>query len=198
MELVNGGDQESAKNSQFNVIHRAGKLGLGTATLRGLKNAIDDEFELVATLDADLSHDAEALAKMVAMLDQSENEAVGVVIGSRYVKGGQIIGWPWYRKLSSYLVNVYARCVLNLPTKDNTSAMRAYRTRVLKRVDLSLLRCPGYAYLEELLVLLKKAETKFIEIPITFKNRETGQSKVNLAELSSSLWEILKLSFRSF
>ena len=190
-------DQQAIQNDQFQAIHRAGKQGLGTATILGLNAALDGGFDLVATLDADLSHDPIVLAEMAAFLEEPGKESVGVVIGSRYVSGGRIVGWPWYRRASSYLVNLYARYILKLPTKDNTSAMRVYRTSALRNVDLSWLRCPGYAYLEEILVLLKKSGTNFAELPITFKNRESGESKVNLKELGSSLWEILKLSFRS-
>lgn len=191
-------DEEAERNRQFQVIHRAGKLGLGTATILGLQRAIDGSFDLVATLDADLSHDAVSLQAMVQMIQSSTNDQYGVVIGSRYVRGGKIHGWPWYRRLSSFLVNQYARLVLRLPTRDNTSAMRVYRTSELANADLDLLKAPGYAYLEEILLLLKYNGVQFAEYPIIFRNREIGASKVNAIELTSSLYEILKLSFRSF
>ena len=191
-------NQEAEKNSQLRVIHRAGKLGLGTATLLGLQDAIAGGFEYVATLDADLSHDAVSLAAMVDLLVTDTTNQADVVIGSRYVRGGEIHGWPWYRRVSSYLVNQYSRLVLGLPTRDNTSAMRVYRTSALKNVDLTKVTSPGYAYLEEILMLLKQNGMHFREFPIVFKNRELGASKVNTKELASSLYEVLKLSFRSF
>ena len=191
-------DAESERNLHFEVLHRDGKLGLGTATIMGLKHAIEGEYQLVATLDADLSHDAQSLSAMVQMCQNSTSDQSGVVIGSRYVQGGQIHGWPWYRRFSSFLVNQYARLILRLPTRDNTSAMRVYRISELEKVDLSLLKAPGYAYLEEILLLLKQNGVTFTEYPIIFRNREIGASKVSPLELASSLYEILKLSFRSF
>ena len=191
-------DTVERQSKRFKVIHRSGKLGLGTATVTGLKVAMDQSYELVATLDADLSHDPATLAAMVQRLDEDDHQKYGVIIGSRYIRGGEIHGWPWYRLIASSLVNQYARFVLRLPTRDNTSAMRVYRTQVLAGVDLDLLQSPGYAYLEEILVLLKQHGVQFVEHPIIFRNREQGDSKVTLGELASSLSEIMKLSFRSY
>ena len=189
-------DQAAQQLLQLRVIHRAGKLGLGTATKLGLQEGLAGSFDLIATMDADLSHDPATLAEMVRLLDSDSSQNWGAIIGSRYVAGGAIHGWPWYRLVSSYVVNQYARIVLGLTTRDNTSAMRVYRTSALQKLDLDSLRSPGYAYLEEILVLMKRQGIPVSEHPIIFKNRETGASKVGLAELASSLWEILKLSFR--
>lgn len=191
-------DNVAQRNPQFRVIHRTGKLGLGTATIRGLQQSLDGPFELVATMDADLSHDPAALAAMLETLLLPTHCQYDVIIGSRYVRGGEIHGWPWYRRVASFLVNQYARFILKLPVYDSTSALRIYRTSTLRQVNLELLRSPGYAYLEEILVLLKQHGAKFTEYPIIFQNRETGASKVDPKELASSLSEILKLSFRSY
>lgn len=188
-------DDHAAKDSAFEVIHRSGKLGLGSAAMVGFKLAIERGYQWVGTMDADLSHDPEVLKEMLKLINQSSGP--DVVIGSRYVKGGQILGWPWYRRISSALVNGFARFVLRLSTRDNTSAFRIYDVSKLSALDLEIVVSSGYAYLEEILVLLKKQNATFAEVPICFQNRETGRSKVNLQELVSSLYQILRLSFRS-
>lgn len=187
-------DEFARQNSSFSVIHRTGKLGLGSAALVGFKTAMANGYRWVGTMDADLSHDPSVVQKMLDLISAEECD---VVIGSRYVEGGRITGWPWYRKISSSLVNGFARFVLGLPTRDNTSAFRVYRVSKLMELDLDGVKSQGYAYLEEILLLLKKRNARFAEVPIHFQNRELGESKVNLNELVRSLYQILRLSLRS-
>lgn len=188
-------DRASQSDSRLSVIHRAGKLGLGSATILGMSYAIENGYTLVATMDADLSHDPAVLKLMLKKFEG--NCAPDVVLGSRYVAGGLITGWPWYRKLSSYLVNVFSMYALGLHTRDNTSAYRMYSVSKLRELELDTISSTGYSYLEEILVHLSKTDAKFQEIPIQFQNREKGTSKVDFRELSSSLYQILRLSFKS-
>jgi dolichol-phosphate mannosyltransferase len=181
---------------RLNVIHRPGKSGLGTASLLGLRKAMTDQYPLVATIDADGSHRPEDLDAMVRMLLSEPASEAGVVIGSRYVPGGGIIGWPWQRRWSSRLVNGYARVLLRLKTKDNTSALRVYRTSALRRIELNSIKSRGYSYLEEILFRLNRAGIKMLEFPIQFQNRQSGRSKVNPIEVLGSFTQLLKLTFR--
>ncbi len=190
-------DEFSVANSFLQVTHRQGKLGLGSATVLGLKRALDGNCDLVATMDADLSHDPQSLKAMYELFCTPPFDEFGVIIGSRYVTGGKILGWPWYRHFSSAIVNRYVRMVLGLNTNDNTSAFRIYRAEAINAVDLDRLECSGYAYLEEMLFRLKAAKVSFAEYPITFQNRKAGKSKVGIRELGSSLFQIARLSFRS-
>ena len=107
------------------------------------------------------------------------------------------MGWAWYRRLASKLVNGYVRLVLGLESHDNTSAFRVYRANALRRIELSDVVSKGYAYLEELLWRLQTARVKMAEVPIVFEDRKRGESKVRTAVLLSSLWQILMLSFRN-
>lgn len=190
-------DAFAGQNSFLQVVHRQGKLGLGSATVLGLKLALDANCDLVATMDADLSHDPQALKTMCELFCRPPFADCGVIIGSRYVTGGKILGWPWYRRLSSSMVNVYSRMVLGLETKDNTSAFRIYRVATIQAIDLDQLECPGYAYLEEILIRLKSTGVSFAEVPITFQNRAAGNSKVSMRELGSSLFQIARLGIES-
>lgn len=187
--------QQTEQYEWFRVLHRPAKLGLGTATALGLQSAIDQSFQFVATLDADLSHDPTFLAQMFQAIVESmwKPPVTDALIGSRYVRGGQIIGWPWYRHASSRLVNAFARGVLRLPTYDNSSALRIYRVEALAGIEANHLKNSGYAYLEEILLRLHRQGANLREWPITFHNRRRGRSKADLWEMSRSLFQILRL-----
>lgn len=189
-------DERASQDSRMTVSHRSGKLGLGSATKLGLEFGIDADYDLVATMDADLSHDPDSMREMYEILCERYPAGPDVLIGSRYVPGGAIVGWPWYRRFSSHCVNLFARFALQLPTKDNTGAFRIYRTSALTQIELDDIKSQGYSYLEELLVLLRKAGASMQEHPITFRDRETGESKVDFLEVVRSLWQIVKLAFR--
>lgn len=187
-------DEFAKSNSKFQVIHRPAKSGLGSATLLGLQWAIEEGFEYAATMDADLSHDPNSLLPMYHLIDEPHFGGPDVVIGSRYVKGGQIMGWPWYRRLSSRLLNTYVRLVLRLRTNDNSGAFRIYKTEALKKINLRKVESTGYAYLEEILWRLQMAKFKMAEHPIVFNNRTKGKSKANLPEVIGSFIQIMKMS----
>ena len=120
------------------------------------------------------------------------------MIGSRYVAGGGIEGWPLRRHLMSRLVNALARCSLRLPVRDTSGAFRAYRADLLRRVDLTQVRSRGYSFEEEILWLLKRAGARFREIPITFVDRRFGQSKINLREAFAALGMIFRLGIEEW
>ena len=189
-------EQSQPQYPHLQVIHRPDKSGLGSATLLGLNWAIDEGYELVATLDADFSHDPYALAAMLQLINSDELGQTDVVIGSRYVCGGKIVGWPWYRVLSSRLLNAYVRIVLRLKVNDSSGALRIYRTRALKKANLSQIQSTGYSYLEEILWRLQNTGATMMEHPIVFTNRKQGKSKANYAEIADSLGQIVKLSLK--
>ena len=171
-------DEARTKYPQLSVVHCEAKLGLGSATIVGFQKALARDIPMVATMDADFSHDPDAVVKLVAALEATD-ESVGVVIGSRYVPGGAIEGWSYFRKFSSWAVNWFARVMLRLKTRDNSGAFRVYRSSALKKIDLAAMRSPGYGYLEEILWRLDRAGVEMIEVPIVFRNREFGTSKTS-------------------
>jgi dolichol-phosphate mannosyltransferase len=186
---------ESAKSKypQLSAIHREGKLGLGSAAIRGFDYAKANQYDLVATLDADLSHDPQSLQEMVSLMLTPENRGIGVILGSRYIPGGRTEGWPWFRRVVSRTVNHFTRVMLGLKTKDNSSALRIYRAEALDRLELGKLKSTDFAYLEEILWRLSKSGVKMLEYPILFRNRELGRSKANPLLGIRVFWQITKM-----
>lgn len=186
-------DQAIEKYPRMKVIHRDNKLGLGSATLIGFQKAIARGIPFVATMDADFSHDPESLEQLLAVLQSAAGQQYGVAIGSRYVAGGSIKGWPWRRRWVSRSVNFYSRLILRLSTKDNSGAFRVYRTNALQRIEIGSLHSSGYGYLQEILWRLKMAGVEMVEIPITFRDRVRGKSKTSFQEGVRVFWEITQI-----
>jgi dolichol-phosphate mannosyltransferase len=192
-------DARAADDRSFRVIHRAGKLGLGTATVTGLQYAMVHGFDYALVMDADFSHPPESIPTLLARIASGDSgEKVDVVVGSRYVPGGIIQGWPWYRRWMSRAVNAYARCLLGLRTRDCSGAFRCYRTERLRQIDLTKMRSRGYSYVEELLWMLKQAGAKIEETPIVFVDRRRGQTKINSREALAALWILFRLGIRNY
>jgi dolichol-phosphate mannosyltransferase len=184
-------DSRAKKGLRLRCLHRTGKLGLGSATLEAARIAIDEGYDVFITLDADWSHDPKHLPELL-----SATEHVDVAIGSRYVAGGAIEDWPWHRRLMSRSMNRVSRSLLGLPVHDSSGAFRAYRVAKLREIDLDQIASSGYAYLEEILWHLNRADASFREVPITFQQRRAGKSKINLREAAAKIVTILRLGSR--
>jgi dolichol-phosphate mannosyltransferase len=156
------------------LIERPGKQGYGSAIVAGFREALALKVPVVATMDADLSHDPAALPTLRAQLEAGE-----VVLGSRYTRGGRVENWSPYRRLLSLGANHYVRSILGLPYHDCTSGFRMYRCAVLAAVDWNRFHTTGYAFLSNLLYLLHCAGRRIVEAPITYHERREGQSKMS-------------------
>jgi dolichol-phosphate mannosyltransferase len=173
----------------IHVIHRPGKLGLGTATLAAMRFAIEHQFDYLLNLDADFSHDPQYIPDLLAGMADHD-----VMIGSRYVPGGGVEGgFTLKRRLMSSGINGYARLMLGLSSRDNSGAFRCYRVSKLAEIDLDQVRSRGYSFQEEILFWCKQVGCRFAETPIVFKNRRAGVSKINMREAVSALWILLQL-----
>ena len=182
-------DEMKATLPDVHVIHRAGKLGLGTATVAAMRFAVDHGFDYILNLDADFSHPPRFIP---AILDGMRDH--DVMIGSRYVKGGGVEGqFNLKRKFMSAGINMYARLLLGLRTKDNSGAFRCYRVSKLALVDFDHIRSRGYSFQEEILYLCRQVGCSMGETPILFENRRAGVSKINKREAVEALGVILKL-----
>lgn len=190
-------DRQREENSKLHCLHRSGKLGLGTATIAGMKYAIEHGYRYALNMDADFSHKPEYLTALEAGMDPSDGPAVDVMIGSRYTPGGGVEGWPLKRKLMSRGVNLYARCLLGLRPKDCSGAFRCYRTEMLARLDFDSIRSRGYSFQEEILWLLKRLGARFAESPIIFADRQLGVSKIDSGEAVAALRIIFALGVRN-
>ena len=183
-------ETSAEKYPQLATIHRESKLGLGSAAIEGFEYALIRDYEWVATMDADLSHDPESLAEMLELVSEPANLDTGVMIGSRYIEGGGTEGWPWFRQFASKSVNGFARYMLNLKTQDNSGAFRVYRRSALEQLELSQLKSTDFAYLEEILWRLSRKNVQMKEYPILFRNREQGRSKSSPMLGMKVFWQI--------
>jgi dolichol-phosphate mannosyltransferase len=174
------------------VEHRAGKLGLGSAHIAGLRRGTELGYALLVTMDADGSHQPRHLGPILA----AARRFGGVVIGSRYVRGGSIVGWNARRKLLSHSANLYCRTLLGIRVHDCTSGYRCYPRRVIERIDLDLIVSDGYAFLIELLYRCLKAGVPVTEVPIRFQDRIAGTSKVSTAEITKALTLVPRLRWK--
>ncbi len=170
------------------LITREGKLGLGTAILAALRQGCEREYDFVLNMDADFSHPPRFIPDIVAKMESAD-----VVIGSRYAKGGQIVGWNWRRMVMSRLINMYARIMLGLSTRDNSGSFRCYRVSKLNDIPWDQCRAKGYAFLEEILFRCRQVGCRFEEVPITFEERRHGSSKINWKEAVGAVWILFRL-----
>ena len=186
-------DRCAAEDPRVHCLHREGKLGLGSATIAGMKHAIQHGYKQMLNMDADFSHHPRYLPDLLAGV-----EPVDVMIGSRYVPGGGVEGWPVSRRLMSRAVNFYARWLLGLWPKDCSGAYRCYRTEALARIDFDRVRSRGYSFQEEILWHLKRSGARFGETPIVFADRTRGTSKINAKEAVAALGIIFRLGLRNW
>ncbi|HEX6542629.1 MAG TPA: polyprenol monophosphomannose synthase [Ktedonobacterales bacterium] len=167
-------DDMSARDSSIHVLHRPGKLGLGTAYIAGFRYAIEQGYDLVFEMDADFSHNPSYLPQFLALAENAD-----LVIGSRYIKGGGTPNWAPLRKFISGGGNIFARAVLGIPVHDCTGGYRCYRTAALRRLNLAAIRAQGYAFQVEMAYNFWKSGFRIRETPIVFEDRRVGQSKMS-------------------
>jgi glycosyltransferase involved in cell wall biosynthesis len=184
-------DAWAAKTDRVQVIHRAGKLGLGTAYIAGFKRALAQDFDRILTMDADFSHHPRYIP---AMLDMSLER--DMVIGSRYVPAGGTLNCTWKRRLLSEGANSFAKIMLGLQAKDCTAGFRCYRREVLEAIDLDAIFSNGYSFLIEMIFYVQRRGFHIGEVPIIFEDRRRGTSKISRSEVWRALQTVGRLSGR--
>lgn len=175
--------------SVLHLIKRDKKLGLGSAYIAGFKYALEKNAQLIFEMDADFSHDPKYIPEFIKEI----NNGCDVVIGSRKIKYGKIIGWNWRRKIMSSGAMLLSRKILKLKTKDVTSGFRCYTKQTLETINLKKIKSNGYAFQEEMVYLCEKNKLKIKEIPITFKDRKLGKSKLNYKDIVEFFKTIIRL-----
>lgn len=181
--------QEEAPN-RVHLIERSGKLGLGTAYLRGFRFALAQGFTYICEMDADLSHDPDDLPRLIEPVRTDE---VDLAIGSRYVKGVRVINWPLSRLVLSYSAGIYTRAITRLPILDVTAGFKCFHRRVLEALPLDRVNSDGYAFQVEMHYRTWRAGFRFKEIPVIFTERTEGQSKMSrgiVLEAALKVWEL--------
>lgn len=183
-------DEIAARLPQVHVLHRPGKLGLGTAYVRGFEYAIEHGYDLVFEMDADYSHDPRYLPSFFQAIAQAD-----LVIGSRYIRGGGTPNWSALRKFISGGGNTFARAVLGIPTHDCTSGFRCYRTAALRAIDLELIHAQGYAFQVEMAYIFWQRSYRVREVPIIFVDRRVGKSKMSRKIFLEAFTWVLRTRF---
>lgn len=174
------------------LVRRNGKLGIGSAYIAGFKKALALNSDFIIEMDADFSHDPKDLPRLISACENNADLA----IGSRKIKGGKIIGWNLKRHLMSNGAMFFARLLLGLKTKDITAGFRCFRRSVLEKINIDTIKSNGYAFQEELLYRTEKSGFTINEIPVTFKDREFGKSKLGKKEIKEFFIIIFKLKFK--
>ncbi len=179
-------DRLAREDPGVHVIHRSGKLGLGTAYVEGFRHALKCGMDAVIEMDADFSHDPDALPLFLDKIREAD-----LVIGSRYRNGVRVINWSFRRLLLSKMATVYVNLVTGLPSRlvsDATAGFKCYRREVLEAIDLGRIHSNGYAFQIEMKYRAYKKGFRLAEVPITFNDRHVGQSKMNGRIVLEALW----------
>ncbi len=168
-------DRLATELNGIHVLRRPAKEGLGSAYRAGFRWGLEMPFDAMVEMDSDFSHDPAAIPRLLEPLENGYD----LCIGSRYIPGGDIPGWPWYRWLISRGGNIYADLMLRLGVKDSTSGFRVYSSKILRRIDLSTIKAEGYGFQIEMVSAVLNAGGKVTEVPITFVDRVAGTSKMS-------------------
>jgi dolichol-phosphate mannosyltransferase len=178
-------DRLAAGDEHIKVLHRGGKEGLGAAYIAGFRWALEHGYEVVVEMDADGSHQPEELHRLLAALRDAD-----LVIGARYVRGGEVVNWPWTREVLSRGGNVYARIMLGIPLRDSTGGYRAFRATTLEKIGLDDVDSRGYCFQVDLALRALRHGLRVVEVPITFVERTHGASKMSRAVVAEAMWRV--------
>ena len=182
-------------DERLHLLEREGKLGLGTAYIKGFKWAIEKGYLYICEMDADFSHNPNDLLRL---FDTCENHSADVVIGSRYVSGVNVVNWPMSRVLISYFASVYVRLITRMKVRDATAGFVCYRKEVLEVIDLDKIRFKGYAFQIEMKFKAWKYQFKLEEVPIIFTDRKEGTSKMSGTIVSEAVFGVIRLKIGSW
>lgn len=181
-------DAIAARDPRVHVLHRPGKMGLGTAYIQGFRWALEREYRFVFEMDADFSHQPKYLTELLAATADAD-----LVLGCRYMPGGGTEDWTWFRRFVSKGGNLYARTVMGLPFRDLTGGFKCFRRSVLETIDLSAVASKGYAFQIELTYRTHLAGFRIAEVPIVFPDRRVGQSKMSGRIVREAMINVVKL-----
>ena len=186
--------QSEFSNKLF-LEERTGKLGLGTAYIHGFKWALEKDYEFVFEMDADFSHDPDDLPRL---LEACKENGGDLAIGSRYVKGVNIVNWPMSRLLMSYFASKYVKTITGMPIHDSTAGFKCYKRKVLEKINLDKIEFVGYAFQIEMKFKAWKHGFNIIEVPVIFTDRQEGNSKMSGGIFYEALFGVIKMKIKSF
>jgi dolichol-phosphate mannosyltransferase len=178
------------ENKRLHLIERRGKLGLGSAYVEGFKYALNEDYDYIFEMDADFSHDPAELNNMLTEIKQND-----LVIGSRYIKGVNVVNWPLQRLMLSYFAALYVRFITGMNIKDPTSGFKCFRKEVLEEIDLDCILSDGYSFQIEMHYRTWNKNFIIKEIPIVFTDRRSGKSKMSKKIVREAILMVWKLKF---
>lgn len=178
--------------SRLHLIQREGKLGLGTAYLRAFRWALERDYDYVFELDCDFSHNPDDLARLYAAAIDGND----VVVGSRYIKGVNVVNWPMSRLLMSYFASKYVRLITRMPVKDATAGFVCYSRKALETIDLDRIQMNGYGFQIEMKYTAWRLGMRIKEVSIVFTERQEGASKMSGGIFGEAFFGVMKLPFR--
>lgn len=181
-------DSVAAENPRVHVLHRPGKMGLGSAYVHGFKHCLTTDAELIIQMDADFSHNPDEIPNLVEQARRHD-----VVLGSRYITGANVVNWPLRRLFLSYFANVYTHIATGLPLRDSTGGFKCFRRKVLAAIDLDTIRSDGYSFQIEVNFRSWRKEFSIVEIPIVFVDRHSGTSKMSRRIVWEAMWLVWRL-----
>jgi len=189
-------DRLAAENEWLEVLHRSEKNGIGPAYLAGFRYALDRGAAYVMEMDSDFSHDPADLARLLAAADRDSPDGADLALGSRYVPGGGVTDWGLLRRFVSEGGSTYARWVLGLKVRDLTGGFKCFRREVLEAIHFDGVRSQGYAFQVELTYRAVRAGFHVVEVPIVFRDRQQGTSKMSWRIAAEAMWLVPRLRFR--
>ena len=181
-------DEMAARDPRVHVMHRAGKMGLGSAYVAGFKWALARDYDAVFEMDGDFSHNPDSLGDFLRELEHAD-----LVLGSRYLHGVTVVNWPLSRLILSYSANLYSRIITGMPVKDLTGGFKCFRRQVLEAIDLDRVRSDGYAFQIEINFKAWRKGFRIQEIPILFVDRRAGVSKMSRRIVREAAWMVWRL-----
>ena len=182
-------------SGRLHIEERTGKLGLGTAYIHGFKWALNHDYQYIFEMDADFSHNPVDLERLH---EACSTEGVDLAIGSRYIKGVNVVNWPMGRVLLSYTASMYVRFITRMDIQDTTAGFKCYRRTVLETIDLDNIKFMGYAFQIEMKFTSYKLGFKLKEVPIIFTDRQEGESKMSSNIIKEALFGVIQMKWNSF
>ena len=174
---------------------RSGKLGLGTAYIHGFKWALENNYQYIFEMDADFSHDPKDLPRLYDACHKNNGD---LAIGSRYVKGVNIVNWPMSRLLMSFFASKYVKTITGMPIHDSTAGFKCYKRKVLEKINLDKIEFIGYAFQIEMKFKSWKYGFNIVEVPVIFTDRQEGNSKMSGGIFYEALFGVIKMKLKSF
>ena len=181
-------DSVAAEDPRVHVLHRPGKMGLGSAYVYAFTQALTTDTELIIQMDADFSHDPDVIPELVEQAATHD-----VVLGSRYITGANVVNWPLRRLFLSYFANVYTHIITGLPLRDSTGGFKCFRRKVLAEIELDTIRSDGYSFQIEVNFRSWRKGFSMVEIPIVFVDRHSGTSKMSRRIVWEAMWLVWRL-----